>query len=56
MFAGVNHIVMTDNNVILMNRYDNLVQDIKCRWGGSTATRGGITDFTATGQTMDGLI
>ncbi|MGD0340600.1 MAG: hypothetical protein ABSA76_02680 [Bacteroidales bacterium] len=44
------------NNVNLVNSCDTLVRCIKGSWGGDSATSGGITNLTVTGQTMSGLI
>ena len=44
------------NNVTLFNSCDTLIRCIKGSWGGSSATYGGITNFTAIHQTMSGLI
>jgi hypothetical protein len=44
------------NGVTLSNSCDTLVRCIKGSWGGSSASSGGFTRFTAEGQTMSGLI
>jgi hypothetical protein len=46
----------TLNGVILINNCDTLIRCIKGSWGGSTATSGGITNFSAKKQTLTGLI
>jgi hypothetical protein len=42
--------------VTLINSCDTLLRCIKGSWGGSTASSGGISRLTCTGQTMSGLI
>jgi hypothetical protein len=44
------------NGVTLVNSCDTLVRCIKGSWGGSSASSGGITRLTCSGQTMSGLI
>jgi len=44
------------NNVTLINSCDTLVRCIKGSWGGSTATSGGITNLTTSGQSLNGVI
>jgi len=57
MFYNTNSTaIITLDGVTLTNSCDTLIRCIKGSWGGSTATSGGITDFTAKNQTMSGLI
>ena len=44
------------NNVTLVNGCDTLVRCIKGSWGASSASSGGITYLTTSGQAMSGLI
>ena len=44
------------SGVTLNNSCDTLIRCIKGSWGGSSASSGGITHFTAIGQTLSGLI
>ena len=46
----------TLSNVTLNNSCDTLIRCIKGSWGGSSASSGGITNFTAMKQTLTGLI
>ena len=57
MFYNTNSTaIIALNGVTLVNSCDTLVRCIKGSWGASTASSGGITDLTVTGQTMTGLI
>ena len=57
MFYNTNSTaIIALNGVALLNSCDTLVRCIKGSWGGSTASSGGITNLTATGQTLNGLI
>jgi len=46
----------TLNGVTLINSCDTLIRCIKGSWGGSSATSGGITNFTAKKQTLTDVI
>lgn len=46
----------TLNGVTLANSCDTLIRCIKGSWGGSSASSGGITHFTAQNQVLAGLI
>jgi hypothetical protein len=57
MFYNTNSTAnITLSGVALTNSCDTLVRCIKGSWGGATATSGGITNLTTSGQTMSGLI
>jgi hypothetical protein len=57
MFYNTNSTAyITLSDVTLANSCDTLIRCIKGSWGGSSASSGGITHFTADNQTFSGLI
>jgi len=57
MFYNTNSTaIISLSGVKLVNSCDTLIRCIKGSWGASTATSGGITNLTANGQTLTGLI